>query len=118
MIVRTVVRGRKLKKLSAWRCGRASFFVETPEFRSWRDNDSELVAQILFCAGKTFIKYDFEDLKILSKCVIASNLTGKISSLAIDNLSGIPVSDPARANIGVSYIYNDLSESEISRPGG
>jgi len=58
--------------------GVGGWFLETPEFRSWRDNDSELVAQILFCqgvpgVGKTFIRYDFEDSKISSKCVVASN---------------------------------------------
>jgi len=45
---------------------------------------------------------------------ILSPLTGKISSLAIDNLSDI--SDPARANIGVSYIYSNYLNQKYQDP--
>ncbi|RPA92068.1 hypothetical protein L873DRAFT_1711498, partial [Choiromyces venosus 120613-1] len=67
--------------------GVGDWFLETAEFRSWRDDDNEFVAQTLFCdgaqgAGKTFI-----------------------SSLVIDNLCDI--NDSARVNLGVAYIYND-----------
>jgi len=47
---------------------------------------------------------------------ILSPLTVKISSLAIDNLSDI--SDPARANIGVSYIYGDHLNQKHQDPTG
>ena len=46
--------------------------------------------------------------------IVLSPLTSKISSLAIDDLSGI--SDPARANIGVSYIYNDYRNQKYQDP--
>ena len=47
---------------------------------------------------------------------VFSLLTHGISSLAIDNLSDI--SDPARAKIGVSYIYNDYRNQKYQDPAG